>query len=85
METVELRGLRYDLALQDANSGFSMVLSSVLKSKVSPYSNHTEDPIFAFQKVRNETFSLSYRLKMSLLPHQYHVTTLIAVLLPMGK
>lgn len=37
METVELRGLRYDLALQDENSGFSVMLSSVLKSKVSPY------------------------------------------------
>lgn len=86
METVELKGLKYDLALQDENAGFSIVLSSVLKSKVRPYTNHVEgQPIFAFQKVWNGTFSLSYRLKMSSLPHQYRITTLIAVLLPMGK
>lgn len=35
METVELRGLKYDPVLQDENSGYSIVLSSVLKSKVS--------------------------------------------------
>ncbi|XP_023255799.1 transmembrane protease serine 9 [Seriola lalandi dorsalis] len=34
METVELRGLKYDPVLQDENSGFSIVLSSVLKSKI---------------------------------------------------
>ncbi|KAM9848996.1 transmembrane protease serine 9 [Aulostomus maculatus] len=34
METVELKGLKYDPVLQDENSGFSIVLSSVLKSKV---------------------------------------------------
>lgn len=46
METVELKGLKYDPVLQDENSGFSIVLSSVLKSKVSPYSHHAESPIF---------------------------------------
>ena len=35
MDTVELRGLKYDAALQDGDSGYSLVLSSVLKSKVS--------------------------------------------------
>uniref|UniRef100_A0A3Q3XHX3 Uncharacterized protein n=1 Tax=Mola mola TaxID=94237 RepID=A0A3Q3XHX3_MOLML len=34
METVELRGLKYDPVLQDENSGYSIVLSSVLKSKI---------------------------------------------------
>ncbi|XP_030583730.1 transmembrane protease serine 9 isoform X2 [Archocentrus centrarchus] len=34
VETVELRGLKYDAALQDKNSGFSIVLSSVLKSRI---------------------------------------------------
>ncbi|XP_051802878.1 transmembrane protease serine 9 [Acanthochromis polyacanthus] len=34
METMELKGLKYDVALQDENSGFSIVLSSVLKSKI---------------------------------------------------
>lgn len=36
METVELKGLKYDPVLQDGNSAFSIVLSSVLKSKVGP-------------------------------------------------
>ncbi|XP_074525155.1 transmembrane protease serine 9 [Halichoeres trimaculatus] len=34
METLELKGLKYDPALQEENSGFSIVLSSVLKSKI---------------------------------------------------
>ncbi|KAM8888770.1 transmembrane protease serine 9 [Synchiropus picturatus] len=34
VETVELKGLSYDGSLQDENSGFSVVLSSVLKSKM---------------------------------------------------
>lgn len=42
METVELRGLKYDAALQDKSSGFSIVLSSVLKSRVSADSQHNE-------------------------------------------
>lgn len=46
MDTVELRGLTYDPVLQDENSGFSIVLSSVLKSKVSPHCNPVERPIF---------------------------------------
>lgn len=40
METVELKGLKYDPVLQDENSGFFIVLSSVLKSKVSPGSDY---------------------------------------------
>lgn len=39
METVELKGLKYDPVLQDENSGFFIMLSSVLKSKVSPGSD----------------------------------------------
>lgn len=50
METVELKGLKYDPALQDENSGFSIVLSSVLKSKVSADYHHVESPIFPFKK-----------------------------------
>ncbi|XP_044055904.1 transmembrane protease serine 9 [Siniperca chuatsi] len=34
VETVELKGLKYDPVLQNENSGFSIVLSSVLKSKI---------------------------------------------------
>ncbi|XP_005746853.1 transmembrane protease serine 9 [Pundamilia nyererei] len=49
METVELRGLKYDAALQDKSSGFSIVLSSVLKSRIknvftaSPITRHFVD------------------------------------------
>lgn len=50
METVELKGLKYDPVLQDENSGFSIVLSSVLKSKVSPDHHHVESPIFPLKK-----------------------------------
>lgn len=35
METVQLKGLQYDPVLQDENSGYSIVLTSVLKSQVS--------------------------------------------------
>ncbi|XP_034035740.1 transmembrane protease serine 9 [Thalassophryne amazonica] len=34
IETMELKGLKYDPVLQDENSGFSIVLTSVLKSKI---------------------------------------------------
>ena len=46
METVELKGLKYDPVLQDENSGFSIVLSSVLKSKVGPDGHHDKSLIF---------------------------------------
>lgn len=35
METVQLKGLKYDSALQSINSGYYIVLSSIIKSKVS--------------------------------------------------
>lgn len=54
METVELRGLKYNPVLQDDNSGFSIVLTSVLKSKVSPDSS-LDEPLFLFLKL-NITF-----------------------------
>lgn len=37
METVQLKGLKYDSALQSMNSGYYIVLSSIIKSKVSPH------------------------------------------------
>lgn len=48
METVELKSLKYDPVLQDENSAFSIVLSSVLKSKVSPYFHHVDGPELLF-------------------------------------
>lgn len=46
METVELKGLNYDPVLQDENSGYSIVLSSVLKSKVSQHSHNVWSSVF---------------------------------------
>ncbi|XP_017262498.1 transmembrane protease serine 9 [Kryptolebias marmoratus] len=49
LETVELKGLKYNSALQDENSGFSIILSSALKSKIkdifvaSSVSDHFDD------------------------------------------
>ncbi|XP_061594296.1 transmembrane protease serine 9 [Cololabis saira] len=49
METVELKGLKYNSSLQDQNSGFSIILSSALVSKVkniftaSSISHHYDD------------------------------------------
>ncbi|MED6234741.1 hypothetical protein ATANTOWER_031583 [Ataeniobius toweri] len=49
LETVELKGLKYSPDLQDENSGFSIILSSALRSKVkdiftaSSISNHYDD------------------------------------------
>lgn len=40
VETVQLKGLQYDPVLQEENSGFSIVLTSVLKSQVSSYSSY---------------------------------------------
>lgn len=36
METVQLKGLKYDSALQNIDSGYYIVLSSVIKTKVDP-------------------------------------------------
>ena len=35
METVELKGLKYNSSLQDEGSAFSIVLSTILKTKVT--------------------------------------------------
>ncbi|XP_069007183.1 transmembrane protease serine 9 [Embiotoca jacksoni] len=68
METVELRGLKYDVVLQDENSGFSIVLSSVLKSKIkniftaSSISHHFVDcSIVAYGNI-NEDVMVTFRL-----------------------
>lgn len=50
MDTVELKGLKYDPVLQDENSGFSIVLSSVLKSKVGTECHTNERPVFCFNR-----------------------------------
>uniref|UniRef100_A0A8C6Q9S9 Transmembrane serine protease 9 n=1 Tax=Nothobranchius furzeri TaxID=105023 RepID=A0A8C6Q9S9_NOTFU len=71
-ETVELKGLKYDSALQNENSGFSMVLSSALKSKIkdifmaSSVSDHFDDcSIVAYGNIHGDvmaTLRLDFRV-----------------------
>ncbi|CAG08030.1 unnamed protein product [Tetraodon nigroviridis] len=46
METVQLKGLKYDSSLQSINSGYYIVLSSILKSKVG---TPTDDVLATFK------------------------------------
>lgn len=85
VETVQLKGLQYDPVLQDENSGFSIVLTSVLKSQVSSYSYYFLCLKCSTSNFLDSTLSLSRRLKMYLLAHQYPITTMIVVFLPMGE
>ncbi|XP_037626594.1 transmembrane protease serine 9 [Sebastes umbrosus] len=72
METVELKGLKYDQVLQDEDSGYSIVLTSVLKSKIktvftaSSISHHYVDwNIVAYGNVNGDvmaTFRLVFRV-----------------------
>ncbi|XP_076009543.1 transmembrane protease serine 9 [Genypterus blacodes] len=72
IETVELKGLKYEPVLQDENSGFSIVLSSVLKSKInnvfaaSSISRHyVECSIVAYGNINDDvmaTFRLVFRV-----------------------
>ncbi|XP_031720192.1 transmembrane protease serine 9 [Anarrhichthys ocellatus] len=72
METVELKGLKYDPVLQDENSGFSIVLTSVLKSKIkniftaSSISHHYIDcSVVAYGNINSDvmaTFRLVFRV-----------------------
>lgn len=45
METVELKGLKYNPVLSDDNSGFSIVLASVLQTAVSADYRHADTNI----------------------------------------
>uniref|UniRef100_A0A3Q3EI38 Transmembrane serine protease 9 n=1 Tax=Labrus bergylta TaxID=56723 RepID=A0A3Q3EI38_9LABR len=71
METLELKGLKYDPVLQDENSGFSIVLSSVLKSKIknvftaSSISHHFGDCSIVAYNINGDvmtTFRLVFRV-----------------------
>ncbi|XP_077573475.1 transmembrane protease serine 9 [Stigmatopora nigra] len=64
METVELKGLKYNTSLQDSTSGFSIVLTSVLNSKIkniftsSSISNHYVDcNIIAFGDINGDVMA----------------------------
>ncbi|KAM9385814.1 transmembrane protease serine 9 [Pholidichthys leucotaenia] len=72
IETVELKGLKYDAVLQDENSAYFIVLSSILKSKIkniftaSSISNHfTDCSIVAYGNINGDvmaTFRLVFRV-----------------------
>ncbi|XP_055020619.1 transmembrane protease serine 9-like [Boleophthalmus pectinirostris] len=68
METVELKGLNYDPALQNINSGFSIMLSTVLKSKIknifsaSAISHHYTDCIILAYGNINGGVMVTFRL-----------------------
>ncbi|KAM4575485.1 transmembrane protease serine 9 [Fundulus diaphanus] len=64
LETVELKGLKYSPDLQDESSGFSIMLSSALKSKVkdiftaSSISNHYDDcSIVAYGNIHGDVMA----------------------------
>lgn len=84
METVELRGLKYDPGLQDENSGFSIVLSSVLKSKVSLDCCADETPIFCVKKKKKAKYSIYTHLQIrnifsaSSISHHYTDCSIVA-------
>eukprot|EP00066_Takifugu_rubripes_P023904 XP_011613170.1 PREDICTED: transmembrane protease serine 9 [Takifugu rubripes] len=72
METVQLKGLKYDSALQDINSGYYIVLSSIIKTKIknvfsaSTISRHYVDSsIVAFGDANGDvlaTFRVVFRV-----------------------
>ncbi|KAM3620316.1 uncharacterized protein V6R79_021453 [Siganus canaliculatus] len=90
METVELKGLKYDPALQNEDSGFSIVLSSVLKSKIknifaaSSLSHHYVDcSIVAYGNINSEVMA-TVRLVFSVSKIQQYSDHLVQDLLRAG-
>ncbi|XP_051930266.1 transmembrane protease serine 9 [Hippocampus zosterae] len=90
METVELKGLKHDSSLQDPNSGFSLVLSSVLKSKIknvfasSSISHHYVDcNIIAFGNMNGDVMA-TFRLVFAVSKFQQYSENFIQELLRAG-
>ncbi|XP_040897014.1 transmembrane protease serine 9 [Toxotes jaculatrix] len=90
METVELRGLKYDPVLQDENSAFSIVLSSVLKSKIknvftsSSISHHyVECSIVAYGNINGEVM-VTFRLVLRVSKVQQYSDNFVQDLLSTG-
>ncbi|XP_026201848.1 transmembrane protease serine 9 [Anabas testudineus] len=87
METVELQSLKYDPVLQDPNSAFSIVLSSVLKNKIknvftaSSISHHyTGCTIIAYGNINGDvmaTFRLVFRVSKVQQYSDYYVQDLL--------
>ncbi|XP_068447689.1 transmembrane protease serine 9 [Clinocottus analis] len=90
METVELKGLKYDPVLQDENSGFSIVLTSVLKSKIknvftaSSISHHyVECSIVAYGNVNGDVMA-TFRLGFMVSKIQQYSDNFVQDLLRIG-
>ncbi|KAG7513804.1 hypothetical protein JOB18_017059 [Solea senegalensis] len=90
MDTVELKGLKYDPVLQDENSGFSIVLSSVLKSKIenvftaSSISRHYVDCNIVSYGNINDGVMVTFRLVFRVSKIQQYSDTFIQDLLRAG-
>ncbi|XP_061635977.1 transmembrane protease serine 9 [Phyllopteryx taeniolatus] len=90
METVELKGLKHDPSLQDQNSGFSIVLTSVLNSKIknvfasSSISHHYVDcNIIAFGDMNGDVMA-TFRLVFTVSKFQQYSENFIQDLLRAG-
>nr|XP_061791028.1 transmembrane protease serine 9-like [Nerophis lumbriciformis] len=90
METVELKGLKYDSSLQDSNSGYSIVLTSVLNSKIknvftsSSISHHYVDcNIIAFGDMNGDVMA-TFRLAFTVSKFQQYSENFIQDLLRAG-
>ncbi|XP_056133535.1 transmembrane protease serine 9 [Lampris incognitus] len=90
METVELKGLKYDPVLQDVDSGFSIVLSSVLKTKIknvfsaSSISHHYVDCNFVAYGNINGDVMATFRLVFTVSKVQQYSDNFIQDLLRVG-
>ncbi|XP_031431019.1 transmembrane protease serine 9 [Clupea harengus] len=90
METVELKGLKYDTDLQDDSSTFSEVLSATLKNKIkhiflsSSLANHFVDcQIVAYGNIKGDTMA-TFRLVFSVSKAQQYSNVHIQELLRAG-
>ncbi|CAG5860897.1 unnamed protein product [Menidia menidia] len=90
METVELKGLKYSTALQDGRSAFSIILSSVLKSKIkdifraSSISHHYDGcTIVAFGNINGDVM-VTFRLVFSVSKIQQYSDNFVRDLLRAG-
>ncbi|KAM6962553.1 transmembrane protease serine 9 [Aplochiton taeniatus] len=90
METVELKGLKYDADLQDENSGFYIMLTSTLKTKIryvfmasSVSENYVGCSIVAFGNIKGEVM-VTFRLEFSVSRIQEYSDNFVQDLLRTG-
>ncbi|XP_075878939.1 transmembrane protease serine 9 isoform X2 [Nelusetta ayraudi] len=90
METVQLKGLQYDPVLQEENSGYSIVLTSVLKSQIknvfvgSSISHHYVDcSIVAYGNINGDVLA-TFRVAFSVSKIQQYSDNFVQDLLRAG-